>query len=475
MSDSTQIHQARIEQIRELLKRFQLQDKLLDATQGDRHELETSLVHWQQTVELERRLQGLHAADLADLLESLGTANRKLVWAHVGAARRGDVLLELEDPVRLNLVEISTHDELLAALVGMDAHELAELSDALPATVMRQALERLESEDRNWVRESISYSDETVGHWMSREMLLVSDEQDLRSVLNLLRAQTELPPHTDKLFVIDSAGLLCGVLFVQDILLNPAETSVAQVMKSRTVRFLPDDEADDAARAFERYDLASAPVVNERGKPIGRLSVDAIMDFVREEADKDALNVAGVVESEDLFAGIWHSARNRWLWLAINLASAFVISRIVGAFETTIAQLVALASLMPIVASVAGNTGNQTTAIVIRSIALDQIHAGNIYHLFRKELGISALNGLVWGLVVALFAYVFYQNPALSMVVGVAMMLTFMLAALFGVSAPLLLEKMGRDPAMGASVILTGVTDALGFLVFLSLAALFLV
>jgi len=178
---------------------------------------------------------------------------------------------------------------------------------------------------------------------------------------------------------------------------------------------------------------------------------------------------------EDLFAGIWESARNRWLWLSVNLISAFVISRIIGNFETTIAQLVALASLMPIIASVAGNTGNQTAAIVIRSLALEQINRGTMWHLFRKEIGISALNGIVWGLVVGLFAYIIYQSLSLSIAMSVAMLLSFVVAALFGVSAPIVLDRMGRDPAMGSSVILTGVTDALGFLIFLSLATIFLI
>jgi magnesium transporter len=310
---------------------------------------------------------------------------------------------------------------------------------------------------------------------MTSDMVAVFPGQRLGAVQSLLQSKRELPNHSDKLFVIDQRGHLCGTLLVQDILLNPADLLVEQVMKKKVVRFRPEDRLDEVVHAFDRYNLVSAPVVNDRGKLIARLTVDDVLDFSRKALQTDALNVVGVVESEDMFAKIWDSARNRWLWLGINLITAFVISRVIGAFEGTIGQLVALASLMPIIASVAGNTGNQTTALVIRGLALNQIRGGNLWHLLRKELSISLLNGLVWGLVVGMFAFVFYQNMGLSTVVTVAMVLSFILAAVLGVTAPVFLHHIGRDPAMGSSVILTGLIDALGFFVFLLLASLFLV
>jgi magnesium transporter len=475
MTPALSPHQHRIERLRELLQRFRVENHLVDAAGGQRHDLESSLLHRQQAVELERRVRGIHIADLADLMESLPTEDRALVWQYLPDARRGEVLLELSDAVRDNLIGSSGREELLRALAGLDADDLAYLGDALPAGVLRTALDTRASDEQRWVQASLSYDEDRVGHWMNSDMVVVHSHEALDAVQRYLQGRGELPVHTDKLPVIDQRGSLCGVLFLQDILLNPPAARVSEVMKTTVVSFRPDDSVDDAARAFERYDLVSAPVVNARGKLVARLTVDAVMDYVREAAEMDTLNIAGVVESEDLFAGIWASARNRWLWLSINLVSAFFISRIVGAFEGTIVQLVALASLMPIVASVAGNTGNQTTALVIRSLAMDQINAGNIRHLFRKEISISALNGIVWGFIVGLFAWIFYRNLELSGVLMLAMVLTFSVAALFGVSAPLLLHRMGRDPAMGSSVILTGVTDALGFLIFLSLASILLV
>jgi magnesium transporter len=238
--------------------------------------------------------------------------------------------------------------------------------------------------------------------------------------------------------------------------------------------FGPHDRAGDAAKAFERYDLVSAPVVDERGKLVGRLTVDAVMDFVRDESNLQALKQAGLSGDEDLFGGPWQSARNRWPWLAINLVTAFVASRVIGRFEGEIQSLASLAALMPIVASIGGNTGNQTMALVIRGLALDRIQADGVRRIFHKGLGISLLNGLVWGLIVGLAAVILYSNLALGMVMSSAVVLNLVVAAVAGVGVPIGLHASGRDPAHGASVLLTFITDAMGFFLFLGLASVFL-
>lgn len=475
MAHSTDDPRLRIEEIRALLRKFALEEQLVEREAGPRHELQRSLVRRQQGAELERRLRDLHAADLALLLESLPAEERVLVWEHIAPRRRGDVLLELNDAVAEGIVEATPEAQLLEILDPLDADDLVYLREILPEAVFREAGTRLSGADRQWLRTSAAYPEDSVGRLMDPEMVVARIGETLGALQERLRGRGQLPSHTDKLFVVDPRGLLAGALFLEDILLNDARRHVGEVMRTRLVTFHPGDEADEAARAFERYDLISAPVVNERGKLIGRLTVDAVMDYLREEAETDALNAAGVVETEDLFANVWDSARNRWLWLGINLLTAFLISRIIGGFEHTIGRLVALASLMPIVASVAGNAGNQTTALVIRSLALRQIDGGNLRHLLRKELSVALLNGAVWGLAVGAFAYLFYRNLDLSAVVSVAMVLSFLLAAVFGVGAPILIERLGRDPAMGSSVILTGLTDAMGFFVFLLLASIFLV
>jgi magnesium transporter len=245
-------------------------------------------------------------------------------------------------------------------------------------------------------------------------------------------------------------------------------------MERDPISFSPEDEAVQAANAFERYDLLSAPVVNERGKLVGRITVDAIVDFVRAQADSDALGMAGLRRAEDLFASVWASARNRSPWLLVNLVTAFVATRFIGLFETTIQDFVALATLMPIVASVGGNTGNQTVALVIRGLAFDQLGSGSMGQVMRKDLVVSLINGLMWGGLVGLLAGLLYRHVGLGLVMAAAVLLNLVIAAAVGVFVPLTLERMKRDPAQGASVLLTFVTDSMGFLIFLGLARAFL-
>jgi magnesium transporter len=464
-----------LKHFKELLDKFEVEKHLIIARGGARAELEQQLLERQQQAELERFISRLHVADLADLLEILPTDERQLIWQHVAHKKRGDIMLELTDAVLENVLESMSHAETLDALRDLDAEELTFLSDELPGETFQAILAELSHEDRHVVEDSIQYECCQAGHVMTRDMIMVHEFDTLSSVQAKLRDKAEFADQTDKLYVNDARGHLVGALFLPDILLHDGDTLVKQIMREKVVTFYAAEDLDDVAQAFERYDLVSAPVINDRHRVIGRLTVDTVLDHIRETSQMDALNVVGVVEGEDLFANIWDSARNRWLWLTINLITAFFISRVIGMFEGTISQLVALASLMPIIASVAGNTGNQTTALVIRSLALNQLEGNNFWHLLRKELTISVLNGLVWGAIVGAFAFVFYQSPGLSVVVAVAMMMSFVLAAGLGVGAPVALERMGRDPAMGSSVILTGMIDALGFFVFLLLASMFLV
>jgi magnesium transporter len=262
---------------------------------------------------------------------------------------------------------------------------------------------------------------------------------------------------------------------VNRLLVSPAESLVADVMIREFVQFNPSENAHDAAAAFERYDLVSAPVVDADGRLVGRMTVNAVVDYIRQAQDAEMLTAGGLSEDEDLFASVWKSVKNRWTWLAVNLVTAFIASRVIGAFEHSIAQLVALAALMPIVAGIGGNSGNQTITMIVRALALGQITGENARKLFVKELGVSVLNGLIWGTVVGLFAFLIYHNWALGLVMTAAMLLNLLLAALMGVSIPLLMQKLGRDPALGSSVLITAITDSGGFFIFLGLATLFLV
>ena len=305
-------------------------------------------------------------------------------------------------------------------------------------------------------------------------MVTIREDVSLEVVLRYLRRLKELPGHTDKLFVVDYDGILKGVLPIKRLLVNDPEKKVAEVMANDPVTFHPEEDAYDAAQAFERYDLISAPVVDKSDRLIGRLTIDEMVDLIREESESEVLNMAGLREEEDIFASVWRSLRNRWAWLAINLITAFVASRVIGLFEGSIEKLVALAALMPIVAGIGGNSGNQTITMIVRAMALDQVSPGNTGRLMRKELAVSLLNGLIWGGVIGAVAFWLYGSWSLGLVMTGAMTLNLLLAALMGVLIPMTLTRLGRDPAMGSSVMITAVTDSGGFFIFLGLATLFL-
>ena len=295
--------------------------------------------------------------------------------------------------------------------------------------------------------------------------------------MRYLRRFDALPDHTDKVFVVDREDNLLGTLSLDRLLVNEPEVMVEDVMARDVLTLNALDAASEAAKAFQRYDLVSAPVVAPGGRLIGRLTIAAAVDVIQEEGDADILNQAGLREDEDLFASVWASAKNRWLWLGLNLCTAFFASRVIGAFEGTISKVVALAALMPIVAGIAGNSGNQTMTLVIRSLALGQTNASNARRLLIKELAIAGTNGVMWGTLAGLFAWWLYSDSPFGMTLGftmmLAMILNLLLGAVVGMFVPLALQKLGRDPAMGSSVLLTFSTDSMGFFIFLGLATLF--
>jgi len=464
--------QSIIQQVRSAIERGRLIEELDRRQQQSR--LVEGLTHRQQMGYLASILDRLHPADVARLLESLPVEERLPVWELQWQDRGGEILLELGDAVLQTIIEECSPEQLRALLQQLDADDLAYLGEFLPSELLSERLAELTSEEQQWLHTTMHYPGGSVGALMSREMLLVNPEQTLSEVMAQMREMGKLPEQSDKLFVVNSRGKLEGVLSIESLLLGGPDTLVENRMVEEVVSFLPDDEAAHAAAAFERYDLISAPVLNQRHQPVGRLTVNEVMDFVQEENTEDVLNTAGLKGQEDLFAPIWHSARNRWLWLSMSLGTALFASRIIGLFEETIAHFVALAALMPIVAAIGGNTGNQTTTLMVRGLALSQINSDNLPHLIRKEMGLSLLNGLVWGTVVGVFALVFYGNAKLMLVISGAMMLTLLFATVIALAIPLTLQSMNRDPALGSSVLVTALTDSSGFFIFLGLASLLL-
>lgn len=423
---------------------------------------------------LQHKLDTLHPADVADILEALPLDQRLQVWELVKAERDGDILLEVSDAVRQSLIADMDSHELLAAAEQLDTDELADLAPDLPKDVLQELLYSLDAQNRARLQSALSYSEDTVGAIMDFDIVTIREDVTLEVALRYMRRIGSLPDHTDKLFVVDRDDILRGVLPLTKLVVSDLDATVTDVMADDAVTFHPEDIADEAAKAFERYDLVTAPVVDANNKLVGRITVDAVMDYIREETESDMLSLAGLREEEDFFASIWKSVQNRWAWLAINLVTALVASRVIGVFEGSIEKIVALAALMPIVAGIGGNSGNQTTTMIVRGLALGQVASHNMHSLITKELGVALLNGLIWGGVLAIIAYALYGNYQLGLVMMAAMTLNLMLAAMMGVVIPLYMNKFGRDPAVGSSVLITAVTDSGGFLIFLGLATIFL-
>jgi len=463
-----------LEQVVELLHKQAVEQNIVHHQTGPRQDVVVDLVNRQQRVKLQAKLSHLHPADMARILELLPLDQRMQVWGHLQETHAADVLMELGDEVRRQVIDAGAEAHLRKVVGQLDGDELNFLVDVIPRKLLDDRLETLSNEDRAWVRANRDFPADAVGSLMGSDMVRVREDQSLMQVLEHLRLLKGFPQQCDKLFVVNNIGQLVGVLRLEKILLSAPELRASQVMDERPVLFRPEEHAAEAAGAFDRYDLVSAPVVDERGKLIGRLTVEAVMEYMRGPGADFGLKHAGLQGQEDLFAPIWDSARNRWAWISLSLGTAFIASRVIGMFEATIHQIVALAALMPIVAAIGGNTGNQTAALLVRGLALGRITDANVGYLVRKELALSLLNGVVWGTVVGLFALIFYQQLALAAVIALAMVLTLLVAAFLGVSIPLSLHWLKQDPALGASVLVTAITDSLGFFIFLALASMML-
>jgi len=468
---------ARVEQLLEKQRRVEALVHREQNPDERKKALVEQLVQRGHITELKAILDRLHPADIAYILEALPLTARLTVWDCVKADRDGDILIEVSDAVRETLIASMNREELVDAVESLEADEIASIADDLPADVVDEVREGLTSEERAQLRASMSYPDDSVGALMDFEMVTIREDVTLEVVLRYLRRFDELPNHTDQVFVVDRHEVLKGGLPLERLLLNEPEVEVAAVMNTDLMTLSPLDATSEAAQAFERYNLVSAPVIDEAGRLVGRLTVDEVVDVIREEGEDAALAQAGLLEEEDLFASVWNSARNRWLWLAVNLCTAFFASRVIGAFETTIERVVALATLMTIVMGIAGNSGNQTMTLMIRSLALGQVTGGNAKRLILKELVIAGLNGVVWGSIAGLVAWWIYAGSERGWLIGLtlllAMTLNMVIGSLVGMFVPLMLVRSGRDPALGSSVLLTFTTDSMGVFIFLGLATLF--
>lgn len=469
--------QEHLQQVQRLLEKYALTEITTsqELPHTERYNLADRLIHKRQLSELRKKLGDLHPANIAYILEALPVDQRLLVWELVKAERGGKILIEVSGTAREPLIAIMSHKELREAVEQLDTDEIADLAPNLPQTVMRDVFKSLSIKEREQLRAAMAYPEGTVGALMDFGMVTIREDVTLKVVSRYLRRFDDLPDHTDQLFVVDRNDMLKGVLPLNVLLVNEPDMKVAPLIIYDVLKLQPDEKAEQSAQAFERYNLASAPVIDDEGKLIGRVTVNAVMNHIRSGSKSSVLNLAGLLKEEDIFASVWKSVQNRWLWLALNLCAVFFASRVIGVFESSITKFVALATLMPIVAGIAGNSANQTMAIIIRSLALGQITPSSAWPLIGKEFGIAALNGLVWGSLAGLFAYALYKNVPLGLVMTSAMILSLLLGALMGILIPLIMQRMGRDPTIGSSLMLTAITDSGGFFIFLGLATLFLI
>src|SRR5712691_8892240 len=435
--------QADVREVQDLLRRHRLVERLVGSQKMPKHELVESLVHRQNVAELRGKLGSMHPADIAYVLESLPLEERLVVWNLVKADRDGEILLEASDAVRETLIRSMDSQELVAAAEQLEADEIADLAPDLPDEVIHDVFQALPIEEREQLRSAMSYPEDAVGALMDFDVVSVREDTGIETVTRYLRRFDALPHHTDQLFVVDRDERLKGVLPLAKLIVSELEHNVGKVMVSDVVTLQSGDRAQEAAKAFERYDLVSAPVVDEQGKLVGRVTVDKVVDFIRSKSESELLTQAGLREEEDVFSSVWASVKNRWSWLAINLVTAFFASRVIGAFE--------------------------------HSIELGQLQREHAKKLLAKELGVSLLNGLIWGSALGLIAYWLYQKVSLGLVMTAAMTLNLVLSAIAGVLIPLTMMRLGRDPALGSSVLITAITDSGGFFIFLGLATLFLV
>jgi magnesium transporter len=457
---------------RSLLEKQALVLELERQHPGPRAEITLQLLEKQHQEELKTRINRLHPADIAFVLENLPLDERSRIWRLVNPEHDGAVLLEVTDAVRDTLLADMDRREILEAADHLETDELVELVPELPSEVVPEILGALERPERERVQSALHFPDGSVGALMDTDIISVRTDTSLDAVLRYLRRLGRAP--SGPLMVAQRDGTLIGLLHVEDVLTHDGETPVSEVMQRDPVAFHTNDEAEAASLSFERYDLPAAPVVNSHGRPVGVLNAADVHQYLHEQSQQDLLSQAGLREEEDLFAPIRQAARNRWAWLALNLFTAFLATRVIDTFEGAIEKTVALAALMPIVASVGGNTGNQTVALVIRGLALEQLGTHNLWPLVRKEVSIALLNGLVWGGVMAVITWLLYGKWLLALIMLAAMVMNLILASLVGIFVPFGLKLLGRDPVMGSSVLLTALTDGMGFFLFLGLAAAFL-
>jgi magnesium transporter len=421
-----------------------------------------------------RMVNALHPAEIALLIESLPPAQRELVWDMVEHELEGDVLVELNENIRAKLIEGMADEELLAVAEGMEVDDLAHLVADLPETVTLQLLRSLDLQDRERLSTVLSFPDDSAGSLMNTDTISLRPDVTVEVVLRYLRMRGEMPTKTDRLFVVDRRDIYLGTVPLTRLLTSDQDLAVGELLESEAPRIDPETPAHDVSQLFQDHDLISAAVVSKEGRLLGRITIDDVVDVIREEAAHSVLSMAGLRDEEDVFAGVLVSTRRRLFWLGINLLTAILAGLVVRRFEGTIEKVAALAALMPIVASMGGIAGTQTVTLIIRGLALGQIQWSNARWLLFKEIAVGGLNGVIWAAVIGGIATFWFGTWKIAAIIAAAMLINLLAAASVGVLIPLTLRRLKIDPALSAGVILTTFTDCIGFATLLGLGALFL-
>ena len=421
-----------------------------------------------------RMVNTLAPAEIGNLLESLPLDKRMVVWGLVDPEDDGEVLVHVGDEVRESLIADMDPDEIVAAVEDLDIDDLADLVEDLPEAVTGQILQAMDRENRERLEQALSYDEDTAGRLMNPEVVTVRADTTVDVVLRFLRLRGKLPEHTDHLYVVNRRHQLMGWVALQDLVTRDPSTPINELIDEELEALHVDESAREVARKFSDHDWVSAPVVDDGNILRGRITIDDVVDIIREQAEHQALGAAGLDEEEDLFSPVRRAVRGRALWLGINLMTAFLAAAVIGRFEGTIQEVVALAVLMPIVAGIGGNAAIQVLTLMVRGLALGQVASSNARILLWKEIRVALINGLMIGGLVGLVALLWFRDPVLSLVIGAALVVTLLTAALTGVAVPMLLRRMRIDPAVAGTVVVTAVTDVMGFLSFLGLATLIL-
>jgi magnesium transporter len=416
----------------------------------------------------------LSPAEIGNLLESLPAAKRNIVWGLVDPEDDGEVLVHVGEDVRESLIAEMDQDEIIAAVEDLDLDDLADLIDDLPDTVIEEVLKSMDREHRERLEQALSYPEDSAGRLMNTDVITVRADVNIDVVLRYLRLRGEMPEHTDYLYVVSRRNQYMGRISVSDLLTKDPSTAINELINDEQPGIPLDTPDNEVATQFSDHDWISAPVVDANNILLGRITIDDVVDIIRGQAEHQALSAVGLDEDEDLFSPVPRAAKRRALWLGINLATAFLASWVIGQFEDTLQKIVPLAILMPIVASMGGVAATQTLTLMVRGIALGQVGLGNLKALFNKETLVGFINGIVWAIVVGVISGLWFE-PKIGMVIAAAMLINLVVAALAGVAVPLLLKRMDIDPALAGGVVVTTVTDVMGFLGFLGLGTWILV